>query len=89
MVTGQQVEVLVGHFAAACMYKRAGLAVMRSLRTFISDKYFTPTRLWASCRYECCIMYCLCVHLRTSLDLPWSQFVYASDASGAGIGVCR
>eukprot|EP00972_Heterocapsa_arctica_P041483 6116623-Heterocapsa_arctica.AAC.1 len=49
IVTGQQVEVLVGHFVAACMYKRAGLAVMRSLYTLISDKYLTPTRLWASC----------------------------------------
>lgn len=54
-VSGRQVEIVVGHVVAACLYRRAGLSVPRALYSFISDSYYFPQRLWASAAYECWI----------------------------------
>ncbi len=83
-VTGQQVEVIVDRFVAACMFHRGGLSITLSLYTFISERYLVPTPLWDSCRYECRVMKALALCLYTRLDATWSKTVYGSDASGDG-----
>ena len=88
-VTGRQVEVIIGHYVAACMYCCAGLAVMRSVYDFIRDRYVWPTRLWPSVRYECEIMAGLCILLRSDLARPWLPLMYCSDASTTGYGVAE
>jgi len=89
VVTGRQLEVLVGHFVAACLFNRAGLSIMRALYDFIAVCYDTPTRLWKSARYECWIMSALTMLLGSDLSRPWSETVTCSDASPWGLGVCE
>ena len=88
VVTGQQIEVIIGHYVAACMYNGAGLAVMRALYSFVADRYLVPTRLWHSCRYEAWIMASVSMLLSSDLCAPWSPRVFATDASSEGFGVC-
>ena len=88
-VTGQQVEVLVGHYVSACNWCRDGMSVMRSLYTFIQDCYYVPTKLWASARYEAWIMACLVPLLFSDLTREWSSCVTVGDASLSGLGVCE
>jgi len=89
VVTGQQVEVFVGHYVSACNWCRDGMPVMRSLYTFIQECYLLPTQLWASARYEAWIMSCLVPLLFSDLTREWSPVVTVGDASPYGLGVCE
>ena len=51
VVTGRQVEVVIGHYVAAGIFNRAGMSIMRALYDFVHVRYMRPTRLWRSCRY--------------------------------------
>jgi hypothetical protein len=84
--TGRQVEVIVGHYIAACISNRSGLSVPRAIYNFIRDCYCKPTRLWPSVRYECIIMSNIVMHLRANWSRPWSDIVTCSDASPNGSG---
>ena len=80
-----QVEVIVGHVVAACMYNRGGLAILRSLYTFIADRYFFPLvcgTLAVMSVGLCDLWRCICrplsawdgllkLMLRTLLDRGW------------------
>ena len=87
IVTGRQVEILLGHFIAACVSKQAGLSVPRACCSFTRDAYCLPTRLWPTVRYECFIMSHLAMHLRSNWSRPWSNTAMCSDASPRGVGV--
>lgn len=47
-VSGRQVEIIVAHVVAACLYRRAELSVPRVLYSFISDSFYILQWLWAS-----------------------------------------
>ena len=85
--TGRQVEVIVGHYIAACISNRSGLSVPRAIYNFIRDCYCMPTRVWPSVRYECISMSNIVMHLRANWSRPWSDIATCSDASPNGIGV--
>ncbi|CAK0842121.1 unnamed protein product [Prorocentrum cordatum] len=89
IVTGRQVEVVVGHCVAAALFNRAGMSVPRALYGFIRDRYLRPCRLWRSCRCETWIFSAVAALLGAQLDRPLSPTVTATDASTTGFGVCE
>ncbi|CAK0887833.1 unnamed protein product, partial [Prorocentrum cordatum] len=86
-VSGRQLELILGHYVAACLFCRPGFAVMRAVYEFARSTYDKPRVLWKSCRYECWVMAVLCIHLQSPLSLPWASEVVATDASTSGMGV--
>lgn len=89
VVTGRQIEALLGHYISVTLFRRAGLSVLRALYPFIRDRYWVSCRLWDSCRCERWIISALIPLLSTRVDLPFCREVVASDASPSGIGVCE
>eukprot|EP00971_Amphidinium_carterae_P260301 5164516-Amphidinium_carterae.1 len=49
---GHQLEVFVGHFIAASLFNRAGLAVWRAVYVFMKRHYLTSVKLWSSVVHE-------------------------------------
>ncbi|CAK0802220.1 unnamed protein product, partial [Prorocentrum cordatum] len=86
-VSGRQLEVILGHYVAACLFCRPGFSIMRAVYEFVRASYDRPKVLWRSCRYECWLMATLCIHLQSPLSLPWASEVIATDASTTGMGV--
>ena len=89
VVTGRQLEVLLGHYIPPALFNRGLLSPMRALYSFVQDSYETPVKLWASAAYEAWIMSSLLPLSCSNLALPWDQCVLATDASLEGFGVCE
>lgn len=88
-ITGRQLEIILGHFVAACMFNRCGLSCLRAVYDFVRDAYLAPTKLWPPCRYDRWIMGSLVMLLSSDLDRPWAEEIVASDAAVSVRGVCR
>ena len=48
LVSGRELEVLIGHFTHAMLINRPALSVFRSTYDFVRRHYHTPSRLWPS-----------------------------------------
>lgn len=82
VVTGRQLEVLVGHYVASAIFQRAGLAVMEV-------SFMIATSLPRVCWPLAGLMSALLVTLCSELDRPWAELVVCTDASLSGMGVCE
>ena len=89
MVSGKQVEIILGHFTHEALYARGALSVFRAAYTFIRDSYHTRQILWPSVRREMLVAAGLMPLLAAHLDLPWSPFVHTTDACMSGWGSCK
>ena len=87
VVTGKQVQKLLGHFVADSMHRREALSCMRSLYDFVTDCYWEPTRLWDSCREECYMIAGVLPLLYSDFSKGWNTTVHAIDSSLFGWGV--
>jgi hypothetical protein len=86
-VSGEQVEVLVGHFVSECLICRPSLSIVRALYSFITDSYYKRQPLWTSCKREALMIVGVLPMLEAPLGQPWSQVATATDASPYGWGI--
>ena len=86
VVTGKQVERLLGHFTAEASFSREVFSIPRALYTFVQSSYDTPTALWDSCCYECHLVSSLVPLCFSNIRRPWHTTVKALDASPTGQG---
>lgn len=89
IVSGNDVEVLLGHYIAASLFQRGGMSVPRAVCMFVRDRYWEPTRLWDMCRFESWVISGTCLLLVMRLDLGFPPVVAATDASMSGVGECQ
>lgn len=75
MISGRQLEKVVGHATFLCLGRRKSLAVFGETYTFIHRHYHRPHRIWKSVRREMAFFVCIC-----------SNDVVAVDASHWGLG---
>lgn len=87
-VTGQMLEVVVGHATFCGLNNRMTLAVFHTCYKFIRTHYFEPTELWSSVKDELRAFAGLMIFLRSDWWRPWNDLVCCSDASTTGYGVC-
>ena len=82
IMSGQQLEALVGHFTHAMLLNRPSLSVFRATYDFMRRHYYSPWRLsvFNELRAAAGLVSLPIVHW----TLPWSLVVGCSDASGYG-----
>ena len=85
VVTGKQLQRMVGHWVWVLMAARPGRAILSSVYKFIDLE--KPRPVWASVRDELYALGCLAPRFKTALATPWHLEVFATDASDAGFGV--
>ncbi|CAE7735243.1 unnamed protein product [Symbiodinium necroappetens] len=92
------IEKVVGHFTFAMMVRRECLSVFSAVYKYIrfkghSDPSCRPQQahglLWRAAQQELVQASSILPLMCTSLDLPWSPVVTATDASEIGYGVCQ
>ena len=88
VVTGRQVEKIIGHYIADGMHRRESLSVLRALYDFIRACYWVPTRLWESCRTEAYIAGSILPLCYNDFSKGWTEKVTAVDSSLWGWGAC-
>ena len=84
LVTGQQLEIIIGHFTHAMLLNRPSLSVFRAVYDFSRRYYRIPSRLWDSVRKELRIATALLPMLCADWNLEWSPEVSCSDAATNG-----
>ena len=87
-VTGQMLEVVVGHATFCALNNRMLLSVFHSSYKFIKAHYFENSMIWDSVRAELTAFAGLMIFLRSDWWRPWNPLVCSSDASNTGYGVC-
>ena len=87
-MTGQEIEVCLGHFISEALIVREALSIPKALYTFITDSYYTRQPLWKSCLHECAIICGIIPLLRANLSSKWGNDIIAFDASPYGWGCC-
>ena len=86
--SGQQVDRLIGHLTFVSLCRRAALPPHGEVYTFIKRHYTSVVPLWKSVRRELMIWDGLCPLAFQDLTIPWSNNIYAVDASEWGLDVC-
>ena len=88
-VSGEEVEVLLGHGIHILGLNRQLACIPFSLYQFIHQNYSRRVPLWKSAAKELRWMRDLLPFAYSEADLPWSGTYFAYDASLGGFGVCR
>ena len=88
-VSGEQIEVLIGHYISEALIFRPALAVLRALYSFVTDSYHFKQPLWMSCRREALIVVGILPLFIAPLGQPWCERVVVTDASPTGWGICQ
>ena len=86
-LSGQQLEVLIGHVTHAALLNRPTLATLRACYDFIKCKYRVKCRLWSSVVRELKQFRGLIICLTVDWSLRWSNTVTCSDACPHGYAV--
>ena len=81
-------DVILGNFTWSALVKRESLSLLHSVYGFVHDSKGIMTILNGDVRQELFWMCSILPLLACNLDLPWSDQLFASDASGEGYGVC-
>ena len=89
VVSGQQLERLVGHITFISLGRREAMSVFGDVYTFMRRHYSSVAPLWKSVRKELSIWDGICPLILQDLTQPWSQKLLAVDASEWGLGVCE
>ena len=87
-VTGQMVEVVLGHATFCALNNRMLMSIFHSCYKFIRAHYFEPVAMWEAVRREFTAFSGLMIFLRADWWRPWNSLVCCSDASTTGYGVC-
>ena len=87
-VTGQMVEVVLGHATFCALNNRMLMSIFHSCYKFIRAHYFEPVAMWDAVRREFTAFSGLMIFLRADWWRPWNSLVCCSDASTTGYGVC-
>lgn len=87
VVSGQQLERLVGHITFISLGRREAMSVFGDVYTFMRRHYSSVAPLWKSVRKELSIWDGICPLILQDLTQPWSQKLLAVDASEWGLGV--
>lgn len=87
LVSGKQLEALVGRWTWLMLVRRPLLSVFRSVYAFIRFKGRKRRILWPSARTELACACALVPLMHTSLCAPFFEKVIATDASSTGAGV--
>jgi len=85
--SGRVLEVLLGHMTFVALLRRQLLGIFFTIYRFIDAHYDRPAPIWQSVLDELIAFSGAMVFLESSWDLPWCDFVVASDASEAGWGL--
>ncbi len=88
-MTGQQVEVLVGHFIQHDLLARQSLSIFRAIYDFTRARYFWKGKLWDSVRCELWVAAAVLPLLQVDLSRSWSMVLTRTDASPGGWLVCH
>ena len=86
-LTGEQLEVLLGHYTFAFLLRRCCLSVFRASYTHVQRYYKQRRRLWSSVQRELETAASLLLLVESRFDLPWSTLVTVSDAAVHGCAV--
>ncbi len=86
-MSGDQLEVILGHFTFAFFLRRCCLSVFRSRYTFASRFKKRVGRLWNSALVELRVASALLILVDADFKLPWSPVVTVADAAPHGFAV--
>ena len=86
--SGRALERVVGHCTYCGLLNRGTLSVFHAVYKFIQKHYEQSAALWPSVKVEIRVFAGLMSFLVCDWTRPWSEVVYASDASEEGFGVC-
>ena len=89
VVSGRQVERLLGHAIHFMLLRRELLSLFRGLYDFIQRSYWRRRQLFPVAAKEARWAYHLLGVCSYDMRRTWSTDVTASDASLSGLGVCR
>ena len=89
MVTGREIEILLGQFIPIGLFARGLLSVPRALYSFIKDSYMKPQVLWKSAALESSTLAGLLPLAGANIRRRWNTTVYCSDAADHGFGGCH
>ena len=82
------IEKVVGHFTFAMMIRRECLSIFNAVYKYVRAEKACGS-LWRAAQQEILQASSILPLMCTSLDLPWSSTVMATDASEVGYGVCE
>ncbi|CAK0898689.1 unnamed protein product, partial [Prorocentrum cordatum] len=87
LVTGRELERLMGHITAAVMLQRHMLSLFHAIYEFCRRSRDKRQPLWSSVKRELTWFRALLPCVTVSLSRPWCERVTAADASPWGFGV--
>lgn len=82
------IEKVVGHFTFSMMVRRECLSLFNAVYKYVRSSKPAGS-LWRAAQQEILQASSLLPLMCTSLDLPWSPTVMATDSSEVGYGVCE
>ena len=87
VLSGAQLETLLGHYTHAMLLNRPALAIFRSCYDFCRASYYQPRKLWPSVYNELRAATALIPLYTARWTLPWCPYVNCSDATLNGYAV--
>jgi hypothetical protein len=88
-LSGQQLEILVGHMTYFCMLQRGALSIFNSVYKFIRTAGARTLPLWQSVAEELRVFRSLMPLVNSRWDLPWDCTVLCYDSCEDGRGVVQ
>ena len=86
-LSGEELQVIVGHITMRAMLHRGLLSVLRHVYQLIQECYASRTRLWPSVIREIELFRCLMVLGVKDMRSVWSEHVFCTDACLSGYAV--
>mgnify|MGYP000417751757 CR=1 FL=1 len=86
--SGWVLEIILGHCTFAGLVNRDILCCFHTVYAFIEAHYNHHAKIWSSVIEELQAYVGLMIYLRSDWWLRWNRFVYSSDSSLYGFGVC-
>ena len=88
-ISGRRLERLLGHCVFGALVRPEALSVFRAGYDFLWAHYWGESVVWEGVKNELRAFNCLLPLLRWNLDRPFSDSVFAVDASESGFGICE
>ena len=87
VVTGEQLQVIVGHMTVRALIHRGLMGIMRYVYIFIEQSYEKKQRLWRSVAREISMFRRLMPLAIASMKSPWDHSMICTDACLTGYAV--
>jgi hypothetical protein len=88
-VTGQQLSQLIGHWIWVTMLRRPALSMLFAVYHFIEQHWWTAYKLTPAVQNELYLLIAVLPLLYADCSRPFSDTLYATDASMHGMGITR